>query len=171
MKSLGFVRRMDSLGRIVIPKEIRKKLKIKEDDILELFLEENNIYIKKYTLFDNNMILIKKYGKILYNLINKNVIITNRDKIIYCNDGIIDTFLDKELTEEVINYIDKRIIKKDLNLEIIKNVKISNYFCYPIIVDSNSIGMIFLFDKEKKITEQEELILKLMSNILNQSLE
>ncbi len=48
MKSTGIVRRLDDLGRIVIPKEIRNSLKFMEGDALELFVENNNLILKKY---------------------------------------------------------------------------------------------------------------------------
>ena len=47
MKSTGIVRRLDDLGRIVIPKEIRKFLKFMEGDALELFVENNSLILKK----------------------------------------------------------------------------------------------------------------------------
>lgn len=48
MKSTSIVRRLDDLGRIVIPKEIRKSLKFMEGDALELFVENNSLILKKY---------------------------------------------------------------------------------------------------------------------------
>lgn len=48
MKSTGIVRRLDDLGRIVIPKEIRKSLKFMEGDALELFVKNNSLILKKY---------------------------------------------------------------------------------------------------------------------------
>ena len=49
MKDLGFIRLMDGLGRVVIPKEIRKKLDWQEEDALEFYLDENNnLVLKKY---------------------------------------------------------------------------------------------------------------------------
>ncbi len=48
MKPIGIVRQIDSLGRIVIPKELRRTLEIKEGDSLELFLEDNTIVMRKY---------------------------------------------------------------------------------------------------------------------------
>ena len=49
MKSTGVVRRIDELGRIVIPKEIRKNMRIKSGDNLEIFLEGDNILLRKYS--------------------------------------------------------------------------------------------------------------------------
>lgn len=49
MKDLGIVRLLDNLGRVVIPKEIRKKLDWQEEDALEFYLDENNnLVLKKY---------------------------------------------------------------------------------------------------------------------------
>ena len=47
MKSTGIIRRIDDLGRVVIPKEIRKNLNIKENDSLEIFIDGENIILKK----------------------------------------------------------------------------------------------------------------------------
>lgn len=49
MKATGIVRRIDDLGRIVIPKEIRRNLGIREGDPLEIFLHEDSVCLKKYT--------------------------------------------------------------------------------------------------------------------------
>ena len=48
MKPVGIVRQIDSLGRIVIPKELRRTLDISEGDSLELFIEDNTIILRKY---------------------------------------------------------------------------------------------------------------------------
>lgn len=65
MKSAGIVRKVDELGRVVIPKETRKMLSINEKDALEIFIDENKIFLKKYspgcTFCDNvkNLTLFK----------------------------------------------------------------------------------------------------------------
>ena len=169
MKSIGIIRRIDSLGRIVIPKEIRKKLKIVENDNLEIFVDDDKIYIKKHTILDNNIRLINLYGSILRDLTNKNVIISNNLNIIYCNKGIIETFLNKEITEEAIKIINDRKITNGSSLEIIKNIKINNYISYPIILNSDSIGLIIMYGDN--INESNKKSLEIISKIINQSLE
>ena len=49
MKATGIVRRIDDLGRIVIPKEIRRNMRLREGDAMEIFLEDNRICLEKYT--------------------------------------------------------------------------------------------------------------------------
>ena len=51
MKATGIVRRIDDLGRVVIPKEIRRNLKIREEDLLEIFVEDDNyVCFKRYSV-------------------------------------------------------------------------------------------------------------------------
>ena len=64
MKSTGVVRRIDELGRIVLPKEIRKVLKIKAGDNLEIFMNDKDIVLSKYSW--------KKSADILFNSIMEN---------------------------------------------------------------------------------------------------
>lgn len=54
MKATGIVRRIDDLGRIVIPKEIRRSMRIREGDAMEIFLEDNCVCLKKYTTLDED---------------------------------------------------------------------------------------------------------------------
>ena len=49
MKATGIIRRIDDLGRIVIPKEIRRNMRLREGDAMEIFLEDNCVCLKKYT--------------------------------------------------------------------------------------------------------------------------
>lgn len=50
MRATGIVRRIDDLGRVVIPKEIRRNLRIKEGDPLELFVDNNSLILQKYVV-------------------------------------------------------------------------------------------------------------------------
>ena len=62
MKATGIVRRIDDLGRIVIPKEIRRSMGIREGDAMEIFLENNRICLEKYSTSDEDLaIKCQKY--------------------------------------------------------------------------------------------------------------
>ena len=65
MKSTGIIRRIDDLGRVVIPKEIRKNLNIKENDSLEIFIDGENIILKKYSNLSKVEKIFNKYINIL----------------------------------------------------------------------------------------------------------
>ena len=55
MKATGIVRRIDDLGSIVIPKEIRRSIRLREGDAMEPFLEDNCVCLKKYTPSDEDL--------------------------------------------------------------------------------------------------------------------
>lgn len=65
MRATGIIRRIDDLGRICIPKEIRRKLKITESDPMEIFMDGENLILKKYleedNFFDELMTVCQKY--------------------------------------------------------------------------------------------------------------
>ena len=64
MKSTGIVRNLDELGRVVIPKEIRRKLNIEQKDPIEIFIEGNSIVLKRYEngcIFCNNSKYLQLY--------------------------------------------------------------------------------------------------------------
>ena len=62
MKATGIVRRIDDLGRVVIPKEIRRTMRIREGDPLALFLDGNNIVFSKYEVSEEDLALdCRKY--------------------------------------------------------------------------------------------------------------
>ena len=62
MKATGIVRRIDDLGRIVIPKEIRRNMGIREGEAMEIFLENNRICLEKYSTSDEDLaIKCQKY--------------------------------------------------------------------------------------------------------------
>jgi AbrB family looped-hinge helix DNA binding protein len=60
MKSTGIVRRIDDLGRVVIPKDIRKKLHLKENDPVEYFLDGDSIVLKKYSFMNDRAVDLAK---------------------------------------------------------------------------------------------------------------
>ena len=62
MKATGIIRRIDDLGRIVIPKEIRRNIGLREGDAMEIFLEDNRICLEKYSISDKDLaIKCQKY--------------------------------------------------------------------------------------------------------------
>ena len=82
MKSTGVTRKIDELGRIVIPKEIRKNLGIRDGESLEIFTENDSIILKKHFIMEKYEQLSKKLCESIYNIYKINVIITDREKVI-----------------------------------------------------------------------------------------
>lgn len=168
MNELSIIKRIDELGRIVLPIEIRKKLKITTNDDLKITLENNDIVIRKYSILSDIEKKINTYGKIINKLSNKNVIITNKEKIIYSNDN---NLINKEISDYFKNLIIKREeIDSKKDIELILNINKDNYFYIKnIIINNEVIGLVILYS-DNLISNEEKLIIKIILLLLNDSL-
>ncbi len=169
MKSTGITRRIDDLGRIVIPKEIRKNLKIKENEVLEIFINNDEIILKKFSPFNNSEKILSDYIKVINNMTGNDVIITDRDKVILSSKNLEERLLNKKLSEYVNDLIENRstFLSNDMKgIEVIDNEKIKqNYYFIPLIIDSDVVGSIIMFSS-KEIDENSKSLLLIASKLL-----
>ena len=84
MKISGITRRIDELGRIVIPKEIRNKMHIKKGELLEIYMEDINVIsLRKHNTINEKQDFINKIVKVLASKIKTNIFINNLDEIVF----------------------------------------------------------------------------------------
>ncbi len=169
MKSTGITRRIDDLGRIVIPKEIRKNLKIKENEVLEIFINNDEIILKKFSRFNDSEKVLSDYIKVINDMTGNDVIITDRDKVILSSKRLEERLLNKKLSEYVNDLIENRSIflSNDMKgIEVIDNEKIKqNYYFIPFIIDSDVVGSIIMFSS-KEFDENSKSLLLIASKLL-----
>ena len=169
MKSTGITRRIDDLGRIVIPKEIRKNLKIKENEVLEIFINNDEIILKKFSPFNDSEKVLSDYIKVINDMTGNDVIITDRDKVILSTKKLEEKLLNKKLSEYVNDLIENRSIclSNDMKgIEVIDNEKIKqNYYFIPFIIDSDVVGSIIMFSS-KEFDENSKSLLLIASKLL-----
>ena len=109
MKATGIVRRIDDLGRVVIPKEIRRTLRIKEGTPLEIFTDrEGEIILKKYSPIGELASFAAQYAETLHKTCNLCVVITDRDAVIACSGVSRKEYAEKPLSEELEKIIEGR---------------------------------------------------------------
>ena len=102
MKATGVVRRIDDLGRIVIPKEIRRTLHIKEGDPLEIFTDkEGEIILKKYSPIGELSEFATGYAETLSKTTGHIACITDKDTVIAVSGGSKKEFLEQSLSPEL----------------------------------------------------------------------
>ena len=88
MRTTGVVRGIDDLGRIVIPKEIRKSLRIKEGETLEIYSgNKDEIILKKYSFIESIESFSKKICDAFYSSTKKDIIVTDTEKVISASGG------------------------------------------------------------------------------------
>ena len=170
----GIVRRIDNLGRVVIPKEIRKTLKIKENEQVEINVLDDSIVLNKYSD-------IHEYDKSINNLIDiiksvydRDIIITNLDKIVLTTKDYKD-YINLELSPYLANIVDNRkdiseLIPVNLNLNsYMSDIKVS-YSIKSIIVNGDMIGLLILLSNTN-LENSDLKLLQLMSLYLENYLE
>ena len=110
MKATGIVRRIDDLGRIVIPKEIRRTLRIRESDPLEIFTDrEGEIILKKYSPIGEMTTFARQYAESLAQVSGHTVLIADRDQFIAAAGGCRN-LIGKPLSREMEQQIESRQI-------------------------------------------------------------
>ena len=149
MKQTGVTRKIDELGRIVIPKEIRKNLGIRDGEALEIFTSEDSIILKKYFEVRKYEDLSNKLCELIKNIYNIDLVITDREKVITSsNRNIVEN---TRLNNKFLELIDNRemFISRDLST-INFGVDISGYFTViPIIASSDSLGLVILISETR----------------------
>lgn len=169
MKSTGVIRRIDELGRIVIPKEIRRNLKIRDGESIEIFIENHSIILKKFSLMEDSINFANKIVNILSSLTGNKVLVTDREHIISQSDGLTS---DKKeiLTNNMMEIIEERKIRISEfseNFVISENIVLSGYnLMYPIISNGDSIGLI-IFISDKKIDQSSILLIKFAALLIS----
>lgn len=162
----GIVRKIDELGRIVIPKEIRKNLNIRNGEDVQIFIQDNSIVLKKYekllSMKENADIYINNFKK----LTSSDIIITDKEKVI---SSSVSAYIGNKIDSKIISLIDER---KQENGYFLKFDTLSiekKYLVSPIIVDADSIGSIILIS-DSAITDQDKLLAHILNILLTMNL-
>jgi AbrB family transcriptional regulator (stage V sporulation protein T) len=182
MKALGIVRRIDELGRIVIPKEIRRTLRIREGDPLEIFTDrEGELILKKYSPLKELHDFADEYAEALNSSANHSVAISDRDTIIAYSGENKKDYINKPLSIDVEKIIEGRVSVLINKSEggTIHNLKSEDKADYvselivPISVAGDRVGAVIMFSKDKnaKMGELETKLLQTAANFLAKLLE
>ena len=166
MKATGIVRRIDDLGRIVIPKEIRRTMRIREGDPMEIFTSrEGEILLKKYSpvgeLGEFALVLAESMAQSLGEL----VCITDRDYVIAASGGGKKEFEGKILDEQLQMALDQRVYRVSTNdqkeyLKIIQDGEkpYERQAVATILSHGDSIGAVVVLCKENGTSTDEALL-------------
>ena len=163
MECKGIVRRVDELGRIVLPREMRKSLNIRIGSKLEIgVVDGNKFLLSKYS----DMVSLKEYSDAVSSAISvsieHDVLISDMEKVLSANKK---KYINKDFTEEVQELIYKKeiVIKKQSDgsemLEFFTNTG-KEYSCQlivPIVKDGDAIGSIIILAMENKCFDDSSI--------------
>ncbi|MEC0228854.1 stage V sporulation protein T [Paenibacillus alba] len=157
MKATGIVRRIDDLGRVVIPKEIRRTLRIREGDPLEIFVDrDGEVILKKYSPIGELGDFAKEYAESLFESTNHVALISDRDNIIAMAGGSKKDYLEKSVGSIIESCMENRkalLESSSGQFEIIKDTieTFSSFVAAPIVAGGDPIGSVILVSKDDNV--------------------
>ncbi|MDR0884390.1 MAG: AbrB/MazE/SpoVT family DNA-binding domain-containing protein [Oscillospiraceae bacterium] len=109
MKATGIVRRIDDLGRVVIPKEIRRTMRIREGDPLEIYTDaDGEVIFKKYSPIGEIGGVTERYAEVLCKSTGLPVVITDRDMAVACAGLVRKEVLERRVTSALESLMEHR---------------------------------------------------------------
>ena len=170
MKTTGIIRRIDDLGRIVIPKELRKTLRIKNGDSLEIFVENEDVILKKYSPMESIEDAAFKYVDSFNKVIRHNVIVTDKDKVIAASGSLKKRYLGKKISEFTERGIERRdyfVERQKKIFSFVDGIEDYGYYSFcSIINEGDALGSVIIISLENPILESDEKMAKILSGLL-----
>lgn len=173
MKATGIVRRIDSLGRIVIPMEIRRTLRIRENDALEIFTDrEGEIIFKKYSPIADLDEFAQEYADSLFESTGHTALIADRDEIIAVAGASKKQFMGKTLSSEMERIMEERqtVIDNANEAAIVDDYAVIHKAIAPIIHGGDLVGAVLLLSEDKDMGELEKKLCETAADFLAKQL-
>ena len=181
MKATGSVRRIDDLGRVVIPKEIRKTLRIKEGTPMEIYTDrQGEIILKKYSPIGELDIFAKEYTEALFQTTGFTVCITDRDQVVAAAGPGSRELTGKSISRELEKVIAERSTKsfnagERKKIPITENQKEmrNSGIIQPVVSSSDAIGAVILIGKNERdiIGNAERMLVQTAAGFLGKQIE
>ncbi|WP_404406646.1 stage V sporulation protein T [Jeotgalibacillus malaysiensis] len=177
MKATGIVRRIDDLGRVVIPKEIRRTLRIREGDPLEIFVDrDGEIILKKYSPIHELGNFAKEYAESLYDSLHHAVLICDRDHFIAVAGASKKEFLNRRIsshTEEMMDARKTMMKEEAFSMELVEHNEedLASLAASPIIASGDPIGAVLIFSKDHALTEVDLKVCETAARFLGRQME
>ncbi len=181
MKATGIVRRIDDLGRVVVPKEIRRTLRIREGDPLEIFTDrEGEIILKKYSPIGELSSFASQYAESLAQTTGHMVCVTDRDAVIATAGGAKKDYYGKSISSQLEQLIQERehlqaaaterkfipVIQEEMEGVTAETI------C-PVISEGDAIGSVVLLarDSRQRMGEVEQKVAASAAGFLGKQME
>ena len=179
MKATGIVRRIDDLGRVVIPKEIRRTLRIRESDPLEIFTDrEGEIILKKYSPIGELSTFAKEYAEALAQAAGCIACITDRDQIIAAAGSGAREFAGRRIHSELEGMIADRknvCITEKKFVKIVEEDKLeySSQVIDTITCAGDAVGSVLIMEKAggRTFGETEQKLAQAAAGFLGRQME
>ena len=165
MKATGIVRRIDDLGRIVIPKEIRRTLRIREGDALEIFTDsQGGVIFKKYSPVGELSTFASQYAEVLNRTVGVPMLICDRDHVVAAAGVSRKEFLERRVSPELEECMQARrpfIGTSGEKIQPVEGIDRPACVVCPILASSDVTGAVVMLNSEDKPSAPDETETKL----------
>jgi AbrB family transcriptional regulator (stage V sporulation protein T) len=159
MKATGIVRKIDELGRIVVPKEIRRTLRIHEGDPMEIFVDhDGEIMLRKYSPINELGEFAEQYADALAKTTGHIIAITDKEQLIAVSGSGKKELTGREISRELEDVIiEKESVvagKEDKNFVFIirdKSIEFTSQIIIPITSNGDAIGSVLILEKDPEV--------------------
>lgn len=168
MEKIGTIRRIDELGRIVIPKLIRNKMRLKEGDrvVVSYNIEDDTVTVSIHDTYIHNMKELSLIIDSLYKELHYHIALCSKNKVVCINsDSAYPNILNKEISLHVQEEIEKRKTSQFVHEDLNNENKYYNFFAYPLAYDSELFGCLLVFSSTT-LSNEENKILMSFRNLL-----
>ena len=175
-KATGIVRRIDDLGRVVIPKELRRTLKIRNGDPLEIYVDRaGQIMLKKYSPINELGQFAQEYAESLNEALGHAAIITDKDSIVAVAGKNVKDLLNQTISgavEEAMESKKAELFTAPLPVTEDQKSIFESAVLAPIISEGSSIGTVIIASKEKvQMTNLEAKLAETAAGFLARQME
>lgn len=167
----GMIRRIDELGRIVIPKEIRKNLKLNTGDIVEIYMDESNkIVLKKYSTLIGMEEELFNISKVINEATNASVVFIDNEKVIISYGKKAEIYLDKDINRNIYTKLDETPVFKCKDFYLISDyLEFRQTFIFSLSYKNAIQGLMIVIENEHLLSSHElDLILQFKKFIIKQ---
>ncbi len=179
MKATGIVRRIDDLGRVVIPKEIRRTLRIREGDPLEIYTAANGeVIFKKYSPIGELSPFAGQYAEVLAKVSGLPTLICDRDHIVAVAGISKKEYMERRITSPLEDLMESRknfVADKKLNnyIQPVEGIDKSAVIAYPIIASGDVTGAVIMLsnDSNGAPTDTEIKLAQTAASFLGKQIE
>lgn len=181
MKATGIVRRIDDLGRVVIPKEIRKTMRINEGSPMEIFTDrQGEIILKKYSPIGEMSLFAKEYAEVLAQTTGMLACITDRDQVVAASGQRSKELTGKSITRELESLITGREgkcfrpgEKNKILVSESQKEPVGSEIIQPVLAGGDGIGSVILISKDQnnRFGDSERMLVQTAAGFLGRQME
>ena len=176
MKATGIVRRIDDLGRVVIPKEIRKTLRLRDGDALEIFTDsDGEVIFKKYSPIGELSVFASQYADAINTNAAMPVIISDNDRVVASSGVAKREVYEKHISTKVEELMEqRRSFNSSASAEEVMPIegleRKASIVC-PIIAAGDAVGSVIVLDDGRKPSETEIKLTSVAAAFLGKQME